>query len=78
MRVDCEQRDANAVLRAVVLHDALDGSSRLALVEHDGLVVEDSPTFANVGIQARRVGAPARAHSGGPQVPARVDRHHVR
>lgn len=31
MRLDCEQRDANAVPRAVVLHDALDGSSSLAL-----------------------------------------------
>lgn len=57
--------DADAVFGMVVLNDALDRSSGYALVEHDRLLVEDSPAVAHVGVQARRVGAPTRVYTGG-------------
>jgi len=57
--------DADAVFGMVVLNDALDRNSDCALVEHDRLLVEDSPAVAYVAVQARRVGAPARVYTVG-------------
>jgi hypothetical protein len=77
MGIDCQQGDANPVFRSVVLLDAFDGHACLPLVEHDGLVVEQAPAVANVGVQPRGIGAPARIHPGRPQMAAGVHGHHV-
>ena len=77
MRVDRQQRDPNPIRRAVVLLDALDGDAGLSFVEHDGLVVDDAPAVAHMGVEACGVGAPAWVHTGVPQVARNVQRHHV-
>ena len=50
MGVDRQQRDPNPVCGAVVLLDALDGDAGLSFVEHDGLVADDAPAVAHVGV----------------------------
>ncbi len=77
VRVDRQQGNPNAICRVVVLLDALDGDTGLSFVEHDGLVVDDAPSVAHVGVQAGCVGTPARIDPGVPQVAGRVQRHHV-
>ena len=72
-----QQRDADAVFGAVVQLDTLDGHAGLSFVQHDGLVVEQAPAVANVGVHAGSIGAPPRIHPGCPQVSAGIHGHHV-
>jgi hypothetical protein len=62
---------------ALVPHDPLERSARLALVEHDGLRVEDSPTVAHVAVDADRRGLATRIQTGLPDAAAGLEAHHV-
>ena len=77
MGVDREQGDPDPIRRAVVLLDALDGDAGLSFVEHDGLVVDDPPAVAHVGIETGSIGAPAWIDTRVPRVSRRIQRHHV-
>ena len=58
--VDSDQGDKDAVVGPILRFDTLDSGAGLSLVEHDGLVIEDAPAVAHVGVDAGGVGASAR------------------
>jgi hypothetical protein len=57
VRVDRNERDPDTVIGAVLQFDTLDSDAGLALVEDDGLVIEDAPAVAHVGVDPGGVGA---------------------
>ncbi|KAF7963244.1 hypothetical protein AWV80_11920 [Cupriavidus sp. UYMU48A] len=51
MRIHCKLRD---VFRTALSDHALDRCTGLALIEQDGLVIEDAPPIANVSVHPDR------------------------
>jgi hypothetical protein len=73
MSIHGQQGDTDAVLGAIVLLDALNGHASLALVHHNGLVVEQALAVANVRLHsAHGIGAAPRINAGRPEVPADI------
>lgn len=58
-------------------HATFDRHAGRALVQHDGLVVEQAPAVAHVRVQARGISAPPRVYPGGSQMAAGIQGHHV-
>ena len=60
MRIDREPEEPAAGTGLVVAQHAFDRYAGLPLVEHHGLVVRDTVLVQHVGVDANRMGAPAR------------------
>jgi hypothetical protein len=69
--------DALQVGYVLLAQRALDRGTRLAPVENNRLVVEDSPLVEHVRVGADRAGAAAWVEASGPEITGRLQAHHV-